>query len=348
MSQFKPRFSSLQQTIEAMTLIYDAKACPGLQASIQFEVSGAEAGEYYLHISGDDCLFHKGSLQKPTVCIHTPSHVWMQIVNGQLSGEEALMNGLYTASGDFSLLQKWSTLFKRNGDNRMQAPPEQRPAGPLAWKGSTWMAAAFLPWILHWITFGVDGVPLTVSVGLPFLVSACIVFYRLRYNRPDWLELGGLAFFSAGIVMSLLHISVFATWGSVWSNLVMGILWMVSLIGGEEPLSMQYVKWNFDRRLWRFSLFPYINAAVSLVWGFQCLLAALLGGIALVMPQMNLLFTILRYLTLIPAYWFTSWYPKAGMQNPVKDTSRSQNRLRLISMAGVAFCLLLFAVSLFV
>ena len=148
--------------------------------------------------------------------------------------------------------------------------------------------------------------------------------------------------------MTLAGVQIFNTWGSIWSNLFMGLLWLASLLAGKEPLSIQYVKWNFDRRLWRFSLFTYFNAAISLVWGYQSVLAGIFGSLGILFPSYRLVFTILRYLTLLPAYYFTGWYPKAGMQKPVKDTQQATRLLRAICGVGIALIVLEVGFSLLV
>ena len=166
-------------------------------------------------------------------------------------------------------LLQWGALFQRGGDNRFQAPPGQRPAGPIALSGAAWMTAAYIPWILYWITFGSFGFSPLVSIGVPLALSGGIVAYRLRYNRPDWLELGGLAFFS-------------------------------------------------------------------------------LGGVGVVFPAAAGVFTVLRYLTLVPAYAFTGAYPKVGLQKPPKNTDLALGRLGWVSAASlvIAVAALVFTVLL--
>ncbi len=339
-----PTFT-LRQTLEALPLIFNPGANPGLEATIQFNLAGSEPGKYYLKIAQNECLFGNGTAPRPSLTINAPSEIWMGIIQGKISGQDALMKGLYSAEGDFSLLTKWGALFQRDGNPNLTAPAGQHLAGPIAWNGSTWLTVAFVPWIIFWITFGSFGLSSLVSVGLPWLLSAAMVVYRLQYNRPGWFELGGLAFFSIGGLLALLGLPAFHTWGMIWSNLFMGSLWLGSILAGKEPLSMQYVKWNFDRRLWRFSLFRYINVAISLVWGYQAVLAALLGSLGVLIPAMSGLFTILRYATLVPAYLFTGWYPQAGMQKPVKDEQQATRRLQILSVAGALAiaCLLIFS-----
>jgi hypothetical protein len=258
------------------------------------------------------------------------------------------MKSLYSVQGDISLLLKWGALFQRGENTDLHAPASQRPAGPFLWNGTTWMTVAFVPWIIHWISFGSFGLSPLISIGLPWLLAAFIFAYRLRYNQPDWLEMGGVAFFTLAGILTLAGVRTFQTWGSIWSNLFLGLLWLVSLLAGKEPLSMQYVKWNFDRRLWHYSLFIFTNAAISLVWGFQSVLAGMAGIFGILYASHRIVFTILRYLTLLPAYYFTGCYPKAGMQKPVKDTDMAMRRLRAFSMAGIGLIVLELAISLLV
>jgi hypothetical protein len=339
-----PPSFSLQQMLEAMPLVFNPGVFPDLRATVQFNISAPEPGVYSLQIDNNGCTFHNMSIPRPTLVINAPSDVWLGIMRGEINGQEALIKGLYSAQGDFSLLQKWSTLFGGSGD--MRTPAIQRPAGPLKLSGALWMTLAFIPWILHWIFFGSFGIPPLASIGVPWLLSAVMVGYRLRYNRPDWLETGGLAFFTLGGVLYLVGMQAFQTWGSTWSNLCMGGLWLASLLFSHEPLSMKYIKWQYERKLWSFSLFIHINAAISLLWGFQSIAAAAICGLGVVFPSQYGIFTVLRYLTLLPAYYFTNWYPKVGMQKPVKDTQLAMRRFRLASGVGLASAVALLLWSL--
>jgi hypothetical protein len=221
MTDQAPSFT-LRQTLEAMPLVFNPQALPGLKAEIQFNVSGSEPGIYTLLIANNACVFQATASPAPTLTINTPSEIWLGIMRGEINGQEALMKGLYTVQGDFSLLSKWGALFQRGANTDMHAPAGQRPAGPLPWSGTAWMTAAFVPWIIHWITFGSFGLSAWVSLGLPWLLAVLIVAYRLRYNRPAWLEIGGAAFFTLGGILTLAGVQAFQTWGSIWSNLSWG------------------------------------------------------------------------------------------------------------------------------
>ena len=61
-------------------------------------------------------------------------------------------------------------------------------------------------------------------------------------------------------------------------------------------------------------MFIYPNVVISLMWGWQFILAALLGIAAILLPEYRIPFTTARYLLLIPAFIFTSsqQFPELG------------------------------------
>ncbi|RLC75413.1 MAG: hypothetical protein DRJ03_30310, partial [Chloroflexi bacterium] len=331
-----PTNLNLRQTLEGMTLAFNPKAAPGLDAAIQFDVTGPEPGVYHLRIAGGECIFHVGPAAAPTLTISTPSDIWLKISRGELSGQEALMQGLYSAEGDLSLMLKMNDLFKPTDQVSFDAPPRQRPAGPISLSGMAWMTVAFLPWIIHWVTFDIPGVSHWISVGLPLLLSALIVGYRLIFDKPTWMEWGGLGFFALAGGIALTGNDGYAVWGSIVSSVVMGGLWLSSLIFAKMPLSGEYSKWSFTRTLWRNSMFIYPNAVISLMWGWQFIVGALLGVAAILLPNLMVVLTVIRYLLLVPAFIFTSVYQKRVLQLRVADYEATFARLRFWAGMGLS------------
>ncbi|MFQ5593005.1 MAG: SCP2 sterol-binding domain-containing protein [Anaerolineae bacterium] len=338
-----PADLNLRQTIEGMPLAFDADAADGLEATVQFDVSGPEAGIYHLRIAAGQCTFHTGPAAAPTLTITTPSDVWLQISNGEISGQEALMQGLYTANGDLSLLLKMDSLFKPTDQVVFEAPAGQRPAGPIPLPGMAWMTVAFLPWMIHWVTFDLPGVSHWISVGLPLLLSVLIVGYRLVFNESTlrrtqgelWLEWGGLGFFALASVPTVAGDAGFAIWGSVISSVVMGALWLGTLLFSDTPLSGNYSKWGYVEALWRNSMFIYPNAVISLIWGWQFIVAALVGAAAILLSNLMVVFTVLRYGLLVPAFIFTSVYQKRATQLQIADYEAAMGRLRFWAGIGL-------------
>jgi putative sterol carrier protein len=333
----QPRDLTLRQMLEGMTLAFAPEAADGLDATIQFNVTGPEPGTYHVRIAEGDCTFHMGASDDPRLTITTPSDVWLKISRGELDGGQALMKGLYQAEGDLSLLLQMGMLF--GSEPAVDAPFDQRPPGPLALSGMTWMMLAFVPWMIHWITFDIPEVGHLISVGLPFVLSLLIVGYRLRFDKPTWLEWGGLGYFTLAGLLTLMGDPGFAIWGLVVSQVVMGGLWLSSLVAFNMPLCGEYSKWGYNRKLWCISLFIHPNAAISLVWGWQFLVAALLGVGAVLFPERALMLTVARYALLIPCYIFTVKYQEGAENRPIADIDKALARMRFWAGVGLVVAL---------
>jgi putative sterol carrier protein len=369
-----PLERNFRQTIEGMPLIFDGDKAGDLSASIQFIAGGKEPGTYHLLIDRGECVFRRGAMANPTLTIRTPSEVWLQIGKGEISGQDALMKGLYKAEGDGSLLIRmgelfkspenfgvrdetepvtgqWFSLFNRAArEKELAMPAGKRPAGPLLLSGMTWLMLFFVPWTLFWILFDIRSVNPWVSSGLPLILMSLIVLYRLAFNRPTWMEFVSWLFLAATLVLAaLVHDPTSLTWGSVISSLFMGGMWLVSLapcIG--LPFSAEYSKWGFIKKLWANSMFIQPNMAISLMWGWQFLIATGFGIAARMMPGLFIPFTIVRYLLLIPASIFTSRYQKGVLDRKFADIDKTMSALRAWSYIGLAVDIVVLALVLFI
>jgi hypothetical protein len=105
----------LPQTVEplimGMPFVFDRKTAGDTQVTLQFCVSGTEAGNYYLRIARGKCESFAGTAPAPDLTVYTPDTVWLHIARGELDGAQALQDGLYRAEGDFSLLTKLAEWF---------------------------------------------------------------------------------------------------------------------------------------------------------------------------------------------------------------------------------------------
>jgi putative sterol carrier protein len=202
-----------------MPLVFNPAAAGNLQATIQFNVSGAEPGNYYLEIKEGVCRFNLGQVAHPTLTINTPSEIWQRVSSGQLSGQDALFQGLYTLEGDARLLLRFSEIFpmtsgitfndtsepprgrlfemfrSNQAEGLMNQPAGKRPAGPLKISGMGWMNIFWVPWILFWILFDIRSVSLWLSTGIPLVMMTIIILYRAIFNRPVWMEITSWLFF---------------------------------------------------------------------------------------------------------------------------------------------------------
>jgi hypothetical protein len=368
-----PQTRNLRQTIEGMPLIFDAPAAGDLQAIIQFNVTGKEPGVYHLSIGNGDCIFYKGAATNPTLSIHTPSEVWLQISSGRISGQDALFKGLYKIEGDGIVLLKMGDLFKTQENftvydtsdpanepafASLRHKPEtggktiiagKRPAGPLPLSGMAWMTLLFVPWTIFWILFDIKAVSPWLAAGIPLLLMTLIIAYRTIYNRPAWPEVASWAFFIAACLLGpVLNVTSFLAWGSVIGSLFMGLLWLVSLTPMVKlPFCAEYSKWGFIRKLWKNSMFIQPNMAISLVWGWEFIIASGFGIAGRMLPELFIPFTVIRYGLNIPAAIFTVRYQKGVMDRKFADIDRTMSNLRAWGYAGMAIIIVLLILVLF-
>lgn len=103
--------SDMRLVLRGMAATYNPQAMPGLQAVIQFAVTGVQPGNWFLAIGNDQCTFNEGTHAQPTVTIKTPSEVWIAIVNKEQDGQQAFLEGRYKVEGDMVLMMNLKNIF---------------------------------------------------------------------------------------------------------------------------------------------------------------------------------------------------------------------------------------------
>jgi multimeric flavodoxin WrbA/putative sterol carrier protein len=113
-TQGKPqdgRIEDMRLLLRGMAATFNPKAGGDLKALIQFEVTGKQAGHWFLSIENGKCTYHEGKVNSPTLTIKTPSEVWLAIPNREMDGQQAFMEGKYLTNGDVNLLMRMKSLF---------------------------------------------------------------------------------------------------------------------------------------------------------------------------------------------------------------------------------------------
>jgi len=326
---------SLVQTLEGMCLTFDPPAASGLVATIQFEVGGDEPGTYHVQIESGECTFHTGPTESPSLVFRTPSDVWLRISRGELSGRDALMQGLYEVQGDPGLLMRMDSLFPSGDDVELEASRDQKPAGPIPLAGSRWMAIDFLPWIVLWAVFGSDGRGGWQALAASLALSAVVVTYRRVFNRPTAFEVANLACFAAMLIGWPWLSSWLARWGSTVGTIWLGVIWLATLLPARIPLTSAYSKWRYVPALWSNGTFLYVNAVLTLMWGWVFVLQGSMDVWAAAAPHLADPATAIKFGLLIPASLITARYPRRASEIRLSDPVRSGRRLRILAGFGL-------------
>ncbi len=97
--------------LAGMASAFDPEKARGFEGIFQFDVTGERGGAYFIEIVNGKCDFHEGEAANPTVVIHTPMDVWLAVASKEVSGQEALLKGMYTVEGDVGALVKLGEIF---------------------------------------------------------------------------------------------------------------------------------------------------------------------------------------------------------------------------------------------
>ena len=97
--------------VAGMSLTFKPQGADGQEGDIQFDLSDADPNRHFLRIADGACRYHAGQAPEPVLTIHTSWQVWMDIAQGRLNGQKALMDGLYQVEGDIAWLMRMSNMF---------------------------------------------------------------------------------------------------------------------------------------------------------------------------------------------------------------------------------------------
>ena len=106
-----PPFKTIKALFAAMPSGMNPEAADGMDAVVQFHLTGSETMDGHLIIKEGGCTYSDGVHPNPTTTIRSDSELWLEISNNETSGEEAFLRQKYTAEGDMTILLKFNELF---------------------------------------------------------------------------------------------------------------------------------------------------------------------------------------------------------------------------------------------
>jgi putative sterol carrier protein len=102
---------TVAESFEAMLKVFNSSAAAGLNKTFQWNITGAEAGNYALKIANGTCELITGKVEAPNLTFTVSDQDWLAIANGKLDPMAAFAGGKVKANGDLMLAMKLQNLF---------------------------------------------------------------------------------------------------------------------------------------------------------------------------------------------------------------------------------------------
>jgi putative sterol carrier protein len=104
-------FTDIREVFGGMVGVFNPNAAQGLDAVIQYEITGEGGGNWAVSIKDGACEVQEAKHESPTVTLTMTPETWLAIVNKETNGMQAFMSGQLKVSGDIMLAQRIEQLF---------------------------------------------------------------------------------------------------------------------------------------------------------------------------------------------------------------------------------------------
>ena len=99
------------ELFEAMPTIFNSAAAAGMTKTLQWNITGDEAGVWAFQIVNGVGQLIPGGVEKPDVTFTVSDKDWCAIAEGKLDGTQAFMTGKLKVAGDMVLAMKAPQFF---------------------------------------------------------------------------------------------------------------------------------------------------------------------------------------------------------------------------------------------
>jgi len=103
--------STPQQVFDGMRGSFQADKAKGVHARYQWELSGAQGGEWWIDVNDGTFKMGKGKIDNPSVTFITSDKDWVAMSNGKLKGTWAFMTGRLKVRGSQAVARKLDEIF---------------------------------------------------------------------------------------------------------------------------------------------------------------------------------------------------------------------------------------------
>jgi len=103
----------VKELFDAMPSAFNASRAQGLNAIIQYDITGHGGGHWHVIIDNAVCSVIEGSARNANLTLEISAEDWLDMSSGKQSGQMLFMSGRLKLRGDMALAMKLGTLFGR-------------------------------------------------------------------------------------------------------------------------------------------------------------------------------------------------------------------------------------------
>lgn len=105
---------TIEKLMSRMPKAFIPENAIGVDAIIQYHLTGEEAGDWIISIKDGLCAVEPGVSENPKMTLSADSQDYKDVILGKVNGMNAFMEGKLRLAGDLNLAMKLTNFFKLN------------------------------------------------------------------------------------------------------------------------------------------------------------------------------------------------------------------------------------------
>ncbi len=106
MTDFNDTFGKMEAKLEERKKSINHSKIKGVDAVIQYDVSGHNGGHFYIQVADGNLSITKAAHSNPNITLHVSDDDFNDLLEDRLSGGAAMFTGKLKIKGDLKLLTK--------------------------------------------------------------------------------------------------------------------------------------------------------------------------------------------------------------------------------------------------
>jgi putative sterol carrier protein len=102
---------TVKETFDNMASRFRADKAAGVNATIQYDITGDQGGTWNAVIKDGACTVNQGAAPTPNLTLQIAAQDWLDMLSGKQSGQMLFMSGKLKIKGDMGLAMKLGSMF---------------------------------------------------------------------------------------------------------------------------------------------------------------------------------------------------------------------------------------------